>query len=88
MNRPEVEHLWSAVRALALCVSLSGAALAQGKTAGPPAGEPGGPGLAIRCAKALVCPPDATETPGYTGWRLTVTKRPEGWLVTGFVQGD
>jgi hypothetical protein len=36
----------------------------------------------------VVCPPDATETPGYTGWRLTLTKRAEGWRVTGFVQGD
>ena len=26
----------------------------------PGAGEPGGPGLAITCAKALVCPPDPT----------------------------
>jgi imidazolonepropionase-like amidohydrolase len=60
VNRPQADPLRSAVRALALCVSLSGAAVGQGKTAGPPAGEPGGPGLAIRCAKALVCPPDAT----------------------------
>jgi len=37
---------------------------------------------------AVVCPPAASETPGYTGWRLTVTRRDDGWLVTGFVQGD
>lgn len=39
-------------------------------------------------AKEVVCPPAAVETPGYTGWRLTLVRRPEGWLVTSFVQGD
>jgi hypothetical protein len=34
------------------------------------------------------CPPAASETPGFTGWRLTLTKRGEAWLITGFVQGD
>jgi hypothetical protein len=38
--------------------------------------------------KEIVCPPAASETPGYTGWRLTVARRTEGWLVTSFVQGD
>jgi hypothetical protein len=36
----------------------------------------------------IVCPPAATETPGYVGWRLTVAKRTEGWVVSSFVQGD
>jgi hypothetical protein len=38
--------------------------------------------------KEVVCPPAAAETPGYTGWRLTVAPRTEGWLVTSFVRGD
>jgi hypothetical protein len=39
-------------------------------------------------AKEVVCPPAATETPGYTGWRLALARRGDGWLVTSFVQGD
>lgn len=36
----------------------------------------------------VVCPAAANDTPGYTGWRLTLTKRGEAWLITGFVEGD
>jgi hypothetical protein len=36
----------------------------------------------------VVCPPAATESPGYTGWRLTLVHRGQQWLVTSFVQGD
>jgi hypothetical protein len=36
----------------------------------------------------VLCPPAATETPGFTGWRLTLTRRDGGWWVTAFVRGD
>jgi hypothetical protein len=39
-------------------------------------------------ADEVACPPAATETPGFTGWRLVVSRRPDGWRVTSFVQGD
>jgi hypothetical protein len=38
--------------------------------------------------REVVCPPEATETPGYLGWRLTLAHRSNAWLVTSFVQGD
>jgi hypothetical protein len=34
------------------------------------------------------CPPAATETPGYVGWRLACAKRGDAWRITSFVQGD
>ena len=38
--------------------------------------------------KSVACPPAATETPGFTGWRLTVQKNGTDWRITSFVQGD
>jgi hypothetical protein len=38
---------------------------------------------------ALVsCPPQASEQPGYIGWRATFEPRDGRWLMTAFVQGD
>jgi hypothetical protein len=34
------------------------------------------------------CPPAATETPGYVGWRATLEVRGAAWKLTSFVEGD
>lgn len=37
---------------------------------------------------AVQCPPEATEQPGYLGWRATLEQRGDAWLLTSFVRGD
>jgi hypothetical protein len=37
---------------------------------------------------AVTCPPDATETPGYVGWRAVLEERGGAWKLTAFVRGD
>lgn len=39
-------------------------------------------------AEVVTCPPAATDSPGYLGWRATLEKRGEAWKLTAFVQGD
>jgi hypothetical protein len=42
-----------------------------------------------RAGDAVVtCPPEATESPGYLGWRATLEERDGAWKLTAFVQGD
>jgi hypothetical protein len=36
----------------------------------------------------VTCPPQATEEPGYLGWRATLQLDGEVWRLTAFVQGD
>lgn len=43
---------------------------------------------ADEAGKLVTCPPEATESPGYLGWRATLEPRGEAWLLTAFVQGD
>jgi hypothetical protein len=38
--------------------------------------------------KAVTCPPEATESPGYVGWRATIEPRGDSWKLTSFVEGD
>lgn len=57
---PRMSSMMKRVSALLLSTALLGAPVAaQDET--PAAGEPGGPGLAIKCAKALVVPPDPSQ---------------------------
>jgi hypothetical protein len=41
-----------------------------------------------RGTDVVTCPPDATETPGYVGWRVTLEQRSGAWKLTSFVTGD
>lgn len=42
-----------------------------------------------RAADGVVtCPPAATETPGYTGWRVTLEQRDGAWKLTAFVSDE
>jgi len=37
---------------------------------------------------SVECPPEATEQPGYLGWRASLELRGPAWKLTAFVQGD